>query len=398
MNKTSIGVLGLILQALHLPHAQAAGSAPLGDEFQVNSTTQSDQQLPAVARAQDGRFVVAWDSVGQDGSSSGIYAQRYAADGSRLGGEFRVNSYTNDLQSFPATAMSAGGNFVVVWDSQGQDGEGLSVRAQRYAADGTPQGAEFRVDDSGERRSVQAQVGVAMDAAGDFAVTWSEAVDKRGPRRIRARLYSADGSARDGSFLVDSSYGEPLRSPQVAMNAAGQFAIAWVGRANAVHARSYEADGRSARHIFRVNSERSFVVDRPAVAIDGNGGLVVAWETFTDNGSLAGVRARRFDAQGSALAEDFAVGNGEFQRYPAVAMSGDGAFLIAAHGSGIHAQRYAADGSAQGEQVLVNQSGGQAQLFAAVAMTPDGSCVLAWQNWQQDGDGRGIYARLYSGP
>ena len=41
-----------------------------------------------------GGFVVTWTSDGQDGSGYGIYGQRYAADGTAVGSEFRVNTFT----------------------------------------------------------------------------------------------------------------------------------------------------------------------------------------------------------------------------------------------------------------------------------------------------------------
>ena len=42
----------------------------------------------------DGDFVITWQSHGQDGSGWGIYAQRYNAAGVKQGTEFRVNTYT----------------------------------------------------------------------------------------------------------------------------------------------------------------------------------------------------------------------------------------------------------------------------------------------------------------
>ncbi len=63
-----------------------------------------------------------------------------------LGGEFRVNTFTTNSQTNPATAMDADGDTIVVWHSSGQDGTFPSVYAQRYNATGVPQGTEFRVN------------------------------------------------------------------------------------------------------------------------------------------------------------------------------------------------------------------------------------------------------------
>jgi hypothetical protein len=55
-----------------------------------------------------------------------------AAQGEPLGPEFRVNTYKN-AQRFPAVASDSSGNFVVLWQSYGQDGSGYGVFGQRYS-------------------------------------------------------------------------------------------------------------------------------------------------------------------------------------------------------------------------------------------------------------------------
>ena len=103
-----------------------------GGEFQVNTYTTNDQRNPSVAIDGNGNFVVVWDSLGQDGSLQGIYAQRYNSDGTTRGAEFRVNTYTTSTQSSPSVAMDGTGAFVVVWQSFGQDGDEYGVFGQRF--------------------------------------------------------------------------------------------------------------------------------------------------------------------------------------------------------------------------------------------------------------------------
>ena len=126
-----------------------------------------------------GDFVVAWFSSLQDGSSSGIYAQRYNAAGVAQAGEFRVNTYTTDNQSSPSVAMDAAGDFVVAWASRGQDGSNYGIYSQRYNAAGVAQDSEISVNTYTADRQVQPAV--AMDSTGDFAVGW--------------RSYGQDGSS-----------------------------------------------------------------------------------------------------------------------------------------------------------------------------------------------------------
>ncbi len=62
--------------------------------------------------------------------------QRYDAAGNTLGGEFQINSYTTLEQYRPTVATDADGDFVAVWTSVGQDGSGTGVFAQRFAGPG----------------------------------------------------------------------------------------------------------------------------------------------------------------------------------------------------------------------------------------------------------------------
>ncbi len=89
-----------------------------------------------------GDFVVAWtDSSGADGSSYGVFAQRYNASGTPAGSEFQVNTYTAGNQTLPSAAMDSAGDLVVVWESNGtapnfpmesEDGYQSGVYAKQY--------------------------------------------------------------------------------------------------------------------------------------------------------------------------------------------------------------------------------------------------------------------------
>src|SRR6185503_5728039 len=114
-------------------------------------------------------FIVAWQSA-QDGSDYGVFSQRFASNGAALGTEFQVNSYTFDNQAHPSVASGSAGNFVVVWQSHTEDGSDYGIFGQRYASNGTPLGAEFLVNTHTVNNQFNAAV--ASDAAGDFVVVW----------------------------------------------------------------------------------------------------------------------------------------------------------------------------------------------------------------------------------
>jgi hypothetical protein len=147
---------------------------PQGSEFRVNNYTTGQQRLSSVAMDGDGDFVVAWASSGQDGSGDGIYAQRYNSAGVAQGAEFRVNTYTTGAQTSPAIAMDDQ-SFVITWQSANQDGSGTGIYAQRYNAAGTTQDAEFKVNTY--TTDDQSQPAIGIDNDGDFVIAWASPQD-----------------------------------------------------------------------------------------------------------------------------------------------------------------------------------------------------------------------------
>lgn len=140
-------------------------------EFRANTFATGDQTAPAVAWLRNGGYVVTWQSVGQDGSGDGVYAQRYYPNGFRVGMEFRVNTTTFSNQFEPSVAGLSGGGFVITWTSQGQDGSGYGVYGQVYNSAGQKDGGEFRVNN--RTFSTQWDSSVAALPNNQFAVVWS---------------------------------------------------------------------------------------------------------------------------------------------------------------------------------------------------------------------------------
>src|SRR5262249_44064772 len=126
----------------------AAGMTPvpMAGDVQVNTFTSDAQRYPAVTSLVNGGFVVTWTSDKQDGSFYGIYGQRYAPDGTAVGGEFQVNTYATDEQLFSSMTSLPDGGFVITWTSAYQDDSGPGIYGQRYSENGSPVGVEFRVN------------------------------------------------------------------------------------------------------------------------------------------------------------------------------------------------------------------------------------------------------------
>lgn len=168
---------------------------PLGTEFQINTYTTGDQGEPAVSTSAAGGAVVAWMSFGQDGDQGGIYAQLYDSSGNPFGSEFCVNSTTAGHQGSPLVGMSDDGSFVVVWESDGQDGDGLGIFAQRFDSSGALLGPEFQVNLSGVGNQVLANLEV--DSGGSFVITWYEYDSSDNLLGTASRSFNSTGEAQN---------------------------------------------------------------------------------------------------------------------------------------------------------------------------------------------------------
>lgn len=116
--------------------------SPIGDDFRVDSATTGSNRYPSVGSAENGDFLVVWTNDAQDGSESGIFGQHLDAAGIRVGEEFRVNTYTTGAQAEGAVAGLSGGGFVVAWSSMEQDGSNSGIFGQRLQVRGFADGFE----------------------------------------------------------------------------------------------------------------------------------------------------------------------------------------------------------------------------------------------------------------
>src|SRR5262245_18032752 len=163
--------------------ALASAQVPAGGEFQVNTYTTGEQLAGSVSMDPAGNFVVAW--TGLQGTSN-IFGQRFDAAGVRLGGEFRVNTYTGPFPVFGTDVGSAAnGTFVVTWLFDGPTSTD-TVRWRRFSAAGSPLGQEF-VGTLLRSRSPA----VAVHPAGSFVVSWHELGFYYSSFDVRSQLFDA---------------------------------------------------------------------------------------------------------------------------------------------------------------------------------------------------------------
>src|SRR4029079_14451096 len=146
-----------------------------------------------------------------------------------------------------------------------------------------------------------------------------------------------------------------------------------------------------------VNTLTAFSQNFPAVAMDGDGDFVVAWQSYHDRSGV-GIFAQRFDSTGVAQDGEFQVNTYTqgYQAYPSVAMDDAGGFVIAwdsddqdGSGDGVFAQRFDASGAPVDAELQVNTTTSSSQSTPSAAMDRHGDFVIAWKSLGQDGAGAG---------
>jgi hypothetical protein len=197
-------------------HAQSYDSNGViqGEEFRVNSYTTFGQHSPAVAVDPRGEIIISWQSMAQDGSGYGVYARRYSASGISLAPEFRVNTYTTNHQASPSVAINTNGNCAVVWSSLGQDGSSDGVYAQLYLAlDSVPPTVQSSRFQYSEWQALELSFSEPLDAVTVNATDLSAINLDDGTAPIANRVFLTSGNTvatwifnTAGTFINDGDY------------------------------------------------------------------------------------------------------------------------------------------------------------------------------------------------
>jgi len=311
MNKNIVRAGSLLFSITSVFAASAyADKAPtaVGSAFQINAgSIASHSTTPATAVAKDGSFVVAWAAQEGSDTAPNIYARRFAANGSPLTQDIRVNAVPLPTSALviPGIVTDANGDFAITWmtdflTSAPQLG---AIKIRLFHADGSPVGAEFCVDSACSSTALGSSI--AMDDAGDFAVVrelyTSVAGTKGKPDEITTTIdatrFTASGTRKDQSPIVVASVTAPdntplgpadVRNGTAAMDpATGELAVSWLSESGLVIGqlefinsstlvRRFGADGKP------VGVQRNFESCNELYSIGG-----IGLSSFT--GCLAGV-------------------------------------------------------------------------------------------------------------
>lgn len=217
--------------------------APKSAIFQINENKVAHQRQPSLAILPNGEFLVTWASNGQDGDSYGVFGSIFDADGSRIIDEFPINTWTTDTQDSPYAHELLDDSFLVVWNSQHQDGDLQGIFGRVVGSSGEQISEEFQVNSV--TVGPQHDFRVAAFADGGFVVVWRGAgVDGNG---IQFRLFDPVGSPVAVEGRVNLNQNGPINQ-HVAVLSDDSFVVVWDsleqdGTERDIFAQRFDKDG-----------------------------------------------------------------------------------------------------------------------------------------------------------
>ena len=287
-----------------------------GPEFRVNATTRGDQTNPAVAIDSSGNFVVVWQSAGQDGSGWGVYGRRFTAGGAAASGEFRVNQTTAGDQLAPLVGLDDAGRFSVAWKDTSSGSTAIMERGFPAGYNGSGASAEVLV------ASAAANLDMSRNrTSGETTVVYSSA---------------------GGSYYVRfDSANNALEASPVFLCTGAQPSVAYGGDHTIfAWAQSVATGDQDVKaQIFSGDTPVSGVIDvsdpapgyqnNPRITANAGGQFAVTWND--QDGSGTGVFVRAFDSAGVAVAAAVQANTVtyEYQQYQSISMDDQGNFVLA---------------------------------------------------------------------
>lgn len=274
-------------QDIKLQRFSASGAA-VGQSVRVNTTAGAFESLPQLALRKNGDLVVVWRS------DRGLFGRVVSATGRPSGAEFKVNVDAGVSFSRPAVAASTDGSFLVSWEGC-CDGSAVGIFARAYDAAGSPVGGEVRVNTT--TASWQRRPSVAVGAGGDYLVVWQSQVVP-GHLRVDGQFVGRAGNLVGPQLGIARDEGGAKFAPVVTAMPGGRFFVAWLTwkNLNSLMVQGVELDAlaQAVGDELWISQRKLQHNPRIGIAASAAGDVLVPWGAADPK---VGIAARRLGAE-----------------------------------------------------------------------------------------------------
>jgi len=379
-----------------IAQAYDAQGNPIGANVVVNDDESvTGMWSVAIDMNSAGEFVITWieKQIGANlewGSNrnKNVYAQRFDADGNRLGTNFRVNDVPAIAwEHRPDVAVTESGAFMIVWEVSSFDPIIVGdVHAQCYDRNGTPIGTNFQVNEELEEESHYLPRVTALSDSLYLVAFY----DTRDGMKIYGQLYSTiEGTPVGENFPISDENAIRAYEPDISTNRhSGQTLVVWQDercQSRCVYGQYFDGDGNVIGDNFRVSDEDAIMCQRPDVAMFEEQGFAAVWEDYRLG--YAELYARTFRENGDPLGTSFPLSTGSnYSESPSLTRLNNNRFAAIWHDArefeyNIYLQHFNTSGELIGDVARVNDdSTGTVQVFPVLSVTNDSTIIVCWED------------------
>ena len=387
------------------------GSIDMISEFQVNTHTDGAQQYPAVTGLLEGDWVVVWLSLFQDGLTFSVRGLRYSgATGAKAGVEFMLNENTNVFRDEPDLAPLPDGGFVTVW-SDGPTSNDANIVYRQYGNTGSPLGGPQVINTFTD--NYQRYPAVASKSDGNFVVVWSSYLQDGDALGVFGQRMRMSLGAIGPEFPVNTTTTDIQWNSEVAYLPDGGFVVVWESKNQdepggyGVYARVWDLNGIAVTDEIPVNTFTGSDQRYPSLAVSTDGRFLVVWESWNQSGFGSDLYGQWFNTDFEPTGDELHLNSFllDNQRRPVITSLDGGDLVLLYAGSGKHAhtgthlRRLDAAGQplAFDSRVNRNQFDNGTVWYQDIAPLADGGFVTVWQaGGDQDGESFGVFAARYN--
>ncbi|WP_137158267.1 hypothetical protein [Rhizobium sp. FKL33] len=300
-----------------------------------NESTESD---PTIISRPGGGWIVVWQY--NVNNRPDWYYQAYNEDGSTdgdvvtLASQLLLTDYVSAAVTTNGSVVSTRVNSSIAALSDGgwiitrtsSDGSGNGIWQQRYTSTGVKTGSETMVNTT--TADDQSMSKVTALASGGWVVSWR--AGDGSDYGLFSQVYDASGVKIGGEYQINSTATGDQRFQSVTALAGGGFIVTWSlleqGYFGKTYARIFEADGSAVGDEFRVDTQGTF--DAADVTQLAGGGFVIVW---ADAGfaNVHAILAQVYNADGSKNGDQITITTESYIRLPTVGALDDGGFVVA---------------------------------------------------------------------
>ena len=182
----------------------------------VNQTISGYQLNPSIGYLESGGYMLVWNSQDTAGSiyDFNVTGQRYMADGTRYGSNFKINNNTNYNQSFPSVAgqqATDSNHYIVAWASNDASSTIYKVYCQIFHNNIPIRDTDIELDATNATTSNQLYPRVAGLYNGNYIVVW--AADD-----LNTGIYAINGRIIEDNATLGAKFQISAPSPTLSRN------------------------------------------------------------------------------------------------------------------------------------------------------------------------------------